>query len=86
MKRGYKSINAVYEDDLEALLGSVGLLEDFEAGSLRCKFCKDSVDKENIYSVIKDSDTYKVVCSKARCVSDLMQYLEAKRRRGGSTA
>ena len=83
MKREYRSINAVHENDLEGLLDKVGLLEDFRAGKLKCKFCKDPVDNENIYSIIKDSDTYKAVCSKATCVSALMEFLEAKRKAQG---
>lgn len=83
MKRGYQSINAVHENDLEGFLDSVGLLQDFQNGSLKCKFCRDPIDKQNIYSIVKDSDTYKAVCSKAQCVSALMEFLEAKRRAHG---
>lgn len=83
MKREYRSINAVHENDLEGFLDKVGLLQDFQGGKLKCKFCKEPVDKENIYSIIKDSDSYKVVCSKASCVSALMEYLEAKRKAQG---
>jgi hypothetical protein len=83
MKREYRSINAVHESDLEGFLASVGLLQEFQDGKLKCKFCKDPIDKQNIYSIIKDSDTYKAVCSKAQCVSALMEFLEAKRRSQG---
>jgi len=80
MLRNYKDLNAVYEDDLDSLLEQVGLLESLNAGKLKCKFCKNVVARDEIYSVIKDSDTHKVVCSRAECVSALMQYLDDKRR------
>lgn len=80
MGRKYEPIHAVHEDDLANLLKSVGLLANFEAGKLKCKFCKCVVTRENIYSVIKDSDTYKVISSDAECVSALMDYLDKKRQ------
>lgn len=83
MKRGYKPINAVHERDLDNLLDSVGLLSRFHEGKLKCKFCGDTVTIDNIYSVIRDSNTYKVVCTRAQCVALLMEYLEAKRRAKG---
>jgi hypothetical protein len=83
MKREYRSINAVHEDDLDSFLESVGLLKSFHEGKLKCKFCKVVISGDNIYSIIKDSDTYKGVCTKAECVSSLMEYLENKRKARG---
>jgi len=80
MARGYKNINAVHESDLEGFLSKIGLLDNFHEAKTKCKFCKDVVNLENIYSVIKDSDQYKLICNKASCVAALMVYLEDKRR------
>lgn len=79
MKKHYEDIDAVHSDDLARLLEKVGLLEKFEAGILKCKFCADIVTVENIYSVIKDSGQYKVVCDKAECVSLLMQFVASRK-------
>ena len=80
MHGSYKEINAVYENDLDRLLSEVGLLTDFNTRNLKCKFCKGVVTRKNIYSVIKDSDRHKLVCSKAQCVSALMEFLDLKRQ------
>lgn len=78
MIKEFRSINAVHEHDLNTLLDSVGLLEDFKKKKLKCKFCGDVVTDNNIFSVIRDSDRYKLVCSKARCVSSLMEFLNKR--------
>lgn len=80
MTREYKDINAVHETDLSNFLLKINLLDDFQAAKTKCKFCKDVVGIQNIYSVIKDSDKYKLVCNKASCVASLMSYLEKKHR------
>ena len=75
MANEYKSLNAVYVDDLDDLLDSVGLLQDFKAEKLKCKFCRDVVSEKNIYSLISDSGQYKLVCSRAQCVAALMEFV-----------
>ena len=77
----YKSLNAVHVDDLDNFLDAVGLLTGFKAKALKCKFCKNVVTKENIYSVISDSNQYKLVCSKAQCVAALMDFIAEKQTR-----
>ena len=79
MAKVRKTINAVHEDDLINFLESVALKDDFENGLTKCKFCKRTVNIDNIYSVIKDSGTYKLVSNDAECVSALMEYLEVQR-------
>lgn len=83
MRRNYKPVNAVYGDDFKSLLSSLGIYKNFIENKLTCKFCKEIVTENNVYSIIKDSDRYKLVCSKAECVSALMEFLEAKRKKGG---
>jgi|GEM_PF-1002245 len=82
MARGYRDIKAVHESDLRGFLANIGLLEDFEAGKAKCKFCGDVVTMDNIYSVIKVADKHRLVCSKATCVSELMAYLETQQKNG----
>lgn len=82
MERHFRDVDAVHADDLEKLLLRVGLLEKFKAGELKCKFCHTVVNADNIYSVIKDSGQYKVVCDRAECVSLLMQFLNERKKPG----
>lgn len=80
MERHFQDIDAVHSNDLERLLEKVGLLDKFNKGQLKCKFCSEVVNADNIYSVIKDSGHYKVVCDKADCVNQLLQFLATRKR------
>jgi len=75
----FRDLDAVHADDLDNLLLKVGLIKQFKGGTLKCKFCHDVVTADNIYSVIKDSGQYKVVCEKAGCVSQLMQFVATRK-------
>ena len=74
-------MDAVHVDDLENLLNKVGLLDKLNSGQLKCKFCRNIVSEDDIYSVIKDSGQHKVVCERANCVSQLMQFLAERKSR-----
>ena len=79
MAMEYKNIDAVHSNDLERLLLHVGLLEQFKEQKVKCKFCGTPVTHENIYSVIKDSGSHKLVCDKADCVNQLMQFVASRK-------
>lgn len=81
MEREYKDIDAVHSDDLDHLLSKLGLLDDYRAGQIKCKFCRNTVTKDNIYSVIKDSGSYKLVCDRADCVKALMLFVASRRKK-----
>lgn len=83
MEKHFKEMDAVHADDLQNLLLKVGLLDSLNSGKLRCKFCQNSVTEDDIYSVIKDSGQYKVVCERADCVSQLMQFLAERKGKLG---
>jgi len=83
MEKHYQDMGAVHADDLTRLLSKVGLLKQFENGRLKCKFCGDVVVLDNIYSVIKDAGSYKVVCDKAECVNQLMAFLASRKAKIG---
>ncbi|MBW3590072.1 MAG: hypothetical protein KY429_11710 [Actinobacteria bacterium] len=69
------SLKAVFDDDLEGLLQSLGLLGDFKSQRIRCAFCGDVILWENLYSVFPDSGSVKVSCSKPSCVKALAERL-----------
>lgn len=81
MDKQYTDIDAVHSDDLERLLQKIGILESFKSGKIKCKFSSDIVTHENIYSVVKDSGTYKLVCDKAECVKDLMEFVATRKKK-----
>lgn len=75
-----KQLNAVHERDLGTLLKRFGVQEKFNEGILSCKFCKISVTKENIYSVLPEAGMVNLICDKPDCVTQLLGYLEEKNR------
>lgn len=81
MRSEYRSLDAVHSDDLERLLRQVGLIDSFTAGKAKCKFCGNPVTHETIYSVLKDSGTPKLVCSRADCVNQLMLFVTSRKKR-----
>lgn len=66
-----KNIYAVYEDDLLALLESVGLKDKVIKGEEKCFVCGKSVVFENLYAVIKIKGEYKIMCSSTTCMNSL---------------
>lgn len=80
MERVHKQVNTVHEKDLDGLLSKLGLSEKFEGGKLYCKFCKNVVNRENIYSVLPETGSVNIICDKPQCITDLLQYLEEKKR------
>ncbi len=69
-----ESISAVHDDDLSDFLTSIGAIHDIEAGKLRCKFCRDTLNFDNIQAIIPDSGNISYVCNKPQCIHDLMAY------------
>jgi hypothetical protein len=81
MEKEYKDIDAVHSDDLDHLLDKLGLLNDYKSGQIKCKFCRNPITEDNIYSVIKDSGSYKLVCDRADCVKALMQFVASRKKK-----
>jgi len=80
MDENKKIVNAVHEKDLEALLEKIGLKDAFISKQINCKFCKQIVDINNIYSVLPESGTFNIVCDKPVCITFLLQYLEERKK------
>jgi len=66
-------IKAVYDDELADFLRSLGILDDFENGKIRCKICGDVVDTENLLAVLPDGNQISVTCDKADCQKALSE-------------
>ncbi len=69
-----ESIAAVHDDDLESFLTSIGSIHDVKSGKIKCKFCRDTIDLENLQAVIPDSGSISYICNKPQCLRDLIQY------------
>jgi hypothetical protein len=76
--RKRETLRAVYDDDLHALLKSLGVYGDFAGGRLQCASCRDPVSTENLYAIYPDSGQVKVVCDKPDCVAQLVAARSSK--------
>lgn len=65
------SLKAVYDDDLANLLKNLNIYDDLVAGKIKCKFCREVTDLENLSSVFPNGGTVHVCCSKAECQEEL---------------
>ena len=64
-------IRAVHDDELSDFLRSIGVLDAFEAGDLRCRFCDIVIDETNLHAIFPADNNIYVVCDKATCQGEL---------------
>lgn len=62
------SVKAVYDSDLERLLKSLGILDEFVAGTFNCFVCGCPVDLDNLGSIFSDDGEVCVSCDNNRCI------------------
>jgi len=79
MDKDKKEMKAVHLRDLSNLLTKIEKKDDFDNGKIKCKFCKNTVTKENIYSLLNESGAIHFICDKAECISEFMTHLEKKK-------
>ena len=66
-----KNIYAVYEDDLNGLLQSVGIKDSLELGKENCHVCGTQVTYKSLRAIIKVDNEYKVVCYNQDCINSI---------------
>jgi len=79
MENDKKEIKAVHERDLDILLNKISEKDDFHAGKIGCKFCKDVITKENLYSLFSESGSVKFICDKPLCIAKFMDHIANKK-------
>lgn len=77
----YEKLNAVHLDDLERLLIGCGIYDDYKSGLVKCKFCKKVITKDNIYSLFRDSGSYKLICDNSECVKSLLELINDRKKK-----
>lgn len=80
MEKDIRQMNTVHERDLNNLLEKLGVKEKFEHNELQCKFCKQIVNKTNIYSILPESGAVNLICDKPECISSFFEYLDEKKK------
>jgi len=67
-------ISAVHDDDLVHFLEGIGVLAEVKSGRATCKFCRQSVDLNNLIAVFPESGDIKFVCDREGCLADLAEH------------
>lgn len=65
-------IKAVIEDDLVALLVSLGVYDDILAAKVHCMYCNNLITPENIEAIVLVDHEIKIVCSEPQCRQKLL--------------
>lgn len=73
-----QTLRAVYDDDLEELLTSLGLHQRFVSGRLRCAVCDDQIGWDNLNGIFPEGGTIKVACTRPECVTGLADRLSTR--------
>lgn len=71
-------LNAIHDDDLEALLSKLNLLEKIKGGQIKCKFTRETITLENLHSIFPEEKTIKVVCNSPDAIKQLSEYINDK--------
>lgn len=67
------SLEAVYDDDIEELLESLGELDKFNNGETYCKYCGDMMSKDNLAAIFPEKDDVGFCCDKPECIALLFE-------------
>lgn len=78
MDKENKEINAVHEKDLDNFLKRLGIKERLENRNFKCKFCKEVITKQNLYSILPESGEINFICDKPICVIAFTEYTAEK--------
>lgn len=66
-----KDLEAIHEQDLKTLLKNWGMLDAFEAGTIKCRFCGDSILGKNFGAIFSENKQVFFSCSKLDCLAKL---------------
>jgi len=71
-------LNAVHDNDLEALLIKLNLLDKIKNGELKCKFTQETITLENLHSIFPEEGTIKLVSDSPKAIILLSEYINEK--------
>jgi hypothetical protein len=61
-------MKAVYDQDLEQVLSSLGILDKLISGELICAVCGCQIDLDNLGAIFPDENEVGVSCDNDRCI------------------
>lgn len=68
-----KEMEALHKNDLNALLESLGMLEEFAGGHVQCKFCQAPLNGSNAGAILTISGHLSFVCNETNCLLKLRE-------------
>ncbi len=73
------TVKAVYSDDLNNLLASLGLEKDFIEGRIKCKYCSSIISENNLFALLPEENSIAFICESPECTEKMM--IDAKVQR-----
>jgi hypothetical protein len=67
-------ISAVHDDDLVEFLDNLGVRSSLDRGELKCKFCHEPINFDDLGAVFPEGGDVKLVCDKPACLAGLAEY------------
>jgi len=65
------NIEAIHDKDLRIVLGSLGLSESIDNGTLLCKFCSRPIKWDNIGAIFLKKGNVTICCNMVECLNNL---------------
>lgn len=74
MKKG--ELQAVHDNDIETLLDSIGYLQKYENGEIRCIYCNNTITYDNFQCLIPDKNKVLFCCNNIECYKKTIKIAE----------
>lgn len=69
-QRANVEIDAVLDEELDALLEQLGIRQDLDMGRCSCRICNDVVNRQNLKVIVPSGERIEFVCDKPSCMID----------------
>ena len=70
-----ETIRAIHDEKFIAFLKNIDIYNDIQKGECKCKFCRQVVGIDNIYTIFPEEGKIKIVCDSTDCMVELGKYL-----------
>lgn len=70
-----ETIKAIHDEKFVTFLKSINIYDDIQNGACKCKFCRQVVGINNIYTIFPEGGMIKIVCDNTDCMVELGKYL-----------
>lgn len=70
-----EKLHSVHDRDLEKILDGLSLLNKFKSGKLKCKFCHEVINFDNLHSFFPEAGKISFICDNPDCIRKLYYLL-----------